>query len=70
VTVATITTQRLAISPLRAEDAAELFSYRSDPEVARYQLWRPASEADAIEFIVRTSASELGAPGAWSRVRP
>jgi RimJ/RimL family protein N-acetyltransferase len=33
------TTERLVIRRFRAEDAATLAAYRSDPAVARYQSW-------------------------------
>jgi RimJ/RimL family protein N-acetyltransferase len=44
-------TARLCIDALRENDADALFAYRSDPDVARYQGWRPASRAEALDFI-------------------
>ena len=39
------------LRPLSDEDAVTLFSYRSKPEVAKFQLWKPVKIADAISFI-------------------
>ncbi len=35
----TLTTERLTLRKLRLSDARDLFSYASDPEVARHVLW-------------------------------
>jgi len=44
-------TTRLRLDALREDDADALFAYRADPAVARYQGWRPASPAEALDFI-------------------
>lgn len=46
-----LSTARLRIDALQESDAAALFGYRSDPEVSRYQGWRPQSLAEADSFI-------------------
>jgi RimJ/RimL family protein N-acetyltransferase len=46
-----IITQRLSLSLLSSADAASLLSYRSLPEVFRYQTWEPQSLHDATAFI-------------------
>jgi len=56
-------TTRLRLDALQPEDAPALFRYRSDPEVARYQGWRPETLADADRFIGKQSAAP--APGTW-----
>jgi RimJ/RimL family protein N-acetyltransferase len=41
-----IVTERLTLRPFQADDLPDFVAYRSDPEVARYQLpgrWRKAS---------------------------
>ncbi|MET3651079.1 GNAT family N-acetyltransferase [Dyella japonica] len=60
-----LTTARLRIDALREGDAAALFGYRSDPEVSRYQGWRPASLADAEGFIRNQSGIAVPSPGEW-----
>ena len=44
-------TARLRCNALQLADAPALFGYRGDPDVARYQGWRPMSLADAESFI-------------------
>jgi RimJ/RimL family protein N-acetyltransferase len=51
-----ITTQRLLLDPLRAEDAGELFACRAHPQVARYQGWRPTDQTEAAAFIFEQAA--------------
>ena len=46
-----ITTKRVYLRPLSDDDAAALFSYRSKPEVAKFQLWKPEEISDAAQFI-------------------
>lgn len=60
-----IETERLILDPLNAKDAATLFAYRSLPEVARYQGWRPSDESDASAFIDRQSELTFGMPDTW-----
>lgn len=58
-------TPRLILRPLRPEDAAAMFGYRSRPDVFRYQLWRPADEAEIREYIGRQQRLAPGEPGTW-----
>jgi ribosomal-protein-alanine N-acetyltransferase len=39
--IGVIQTSRLKLRPLTLEDSAAVFGYASNPEVARYTLWRP-----------------------------
>ena len=64
----TIETKRLLLDPLRAEDASTLFAYRGDPDVARYQGWQPASEAEAAAFIAEQAACVFGTPDRWCQL--
>ena len=44
--------ERLTLRPFQADDLPEFVAYRSDPEVARYQLWDSTySLADAERFL-------------------
>lgn len=58
-------TTRLRIDALRYEDADALFRYRADPEVARYQGWRPDTLADAQDFIRAQADVSSPMPGIW-----
>ena len=57
-----LATARLQIDALRAGDAQALFACRSDPLVARYQGWRPATVGEAESFI---QGQAEPAPGRW-----
>jgi len=57
---------RLVIRRFRAEDAASLSAYRSDPAIARYQSWDiPFSHAQARSFIESLEAANPDSPGEW-----
>lgn len=58
-------TERLHIRPLQLSDSSEVFAYRSDPEVVRYQMWRPESERDVAHFIRELRGLAPGMPGIW-----
>ena len=60
-----IVTERLRLDPLRLRDAEPFFHNRSDPAVARYQMWRPVSIEEVREFITQQQALVPGTPGAW-----
>ncbi len=48
----TLQTRRLTLRPLRPEDETAIFSYASNPEVARWTLWEPhKSLEDSRAFI-------------------
>lgn len=46
-----LTTARLRLDALHLDDAAALFAYRADPEVARYQGWHPETLVEAENFV-------------------
>lgn len=48
--------ERLTIKSLSSSDAEVLFSYRSDPEVARYQSFSPEKVEEARRFIIENTA--------------
>lgn len=60
-----LTTSRLRLDELRREDAQALFRYRADPQVSRYQGWRPASVDDARRFIEACHGVAPDTPGVW-----
>ncbi|MCL4562313.1 MAG: GNAT family N-acetyltransferase [Chloroflexi bacterium] len=63
-----LTTPRLLIRRLCAEDAAEIFAYRSDPETARFQAWGTESLKQVQDFIESLTQIEPDTPGTWFQV--
>ena len=57
--------KRFHIRPLQTSDAAAVFAYRSNPEVVRYQMWKPAQERDVLRFIRELRGLAPGMPGIW-----
>lgn len=58
--------ERLVLRRFRTQDAASLATYRSDPEIARYQGWRaPFPHEQAASFVASLSDSDPDTPGAW-----
>ena len=58
-------TLRLHLNSLQPADAEALFGYRADPQVARFQGWRPGDVADAAAFIERQSGASIDTPDSW-----
>jgi len=58
-------TSRLVLRPMTAGDAGPMYRYRSDPEVARYQLWHPKDEREVAEFIARMGSLRFNTPDTW-----
>jgi RimJ/RimL family protein N-acetyltransferase len=62
-------TERLILRPLQERDAEAFSTYRSDPEVARYQGWEaPYSLEQAAQFIQKMQSVTLGSPGHWFQI--
>ena len=63
---AEIVTERLRLRPFQVDDLEAFVTYRSDPEVARYQSWdRTFSMADAEAFLASQRGLEFGQLGEW-----
>jgi len=60
-----IQTGRLLIRTLDRDDAAAFFSYRSLPEVTRYQSWKPAGFREIVEFLIKNETVRPGQTGSW-----
>jgi RimJ/RimL family protein N-acetyltransferase len=61
-----LATSRLLIRRFRAGDAEALATYRSDPEVARYQDWEiPYPIEEASRFIASLQHRAPGTSGTW-----
>ena len=61
-------TPRLLLRRLQRGDADSLCSYRSLPEVARYQSWESFGLDDAAHLIEGQRDMEPGIPGTWFQV--
>jgi RimJ/RimL family protein N-acetyltransferase len=63
-----ILTERLALRDLEVSDGQGIFSYRSRPEVSRFQSWG-AESSDAIQLYIRgLSEATPGQPGSWYQI--
>lgn len=60
---AELTGPRVRIRPGRASDAPDVFAYRADPDVARYQGWVPASVDEVRARWADTPPAPT--PGQW-----
>ena len=63
-------TERLILRPLRRKDAADIFSYASDPEVTRYVLWDPHRSVSETRSYIRyiLALYRRGLPSSWGVV--
>jgi RimJ/RimL family protein N-acetyltransferase len=63
-----LSSMRLLLRRLRHGDASALCSYRSLPEVARFQSWESFGPDDAASLIASQSGIEPGVPGTWFKL--
>lgn len=63
-----IETPDLLLRPVRMRDARDIFSYASDPEVARYVLWEPHRSISETRSFIRylRSLYRRGFPSSWA----
>ncbi len=62
-------TARLLLRPFRTGDAAAFSTYRSDPDVARYQSWRtPYTLPQAVSFIAGVAGKDEPVRGEWLQI--
>jgi RimJ/RimL family protein N-acetyltransferase len=60
-----IETQRLVLQAPEVADAAAMYAYRSDPEVYRYQSWRPTGVPEVEEYIRSLGQNGFDREGTW-----
>ena len=60
-----LTSARLTLRRLQAGDEVALCSYRSMPEVARFQSWESFGPEDATRLIASQATMEPGVAGTW-----
>ncbi len=57
---------RILLRNIVETDLNDFFYYRSDPAVAKYQLWEPFEKKEALEYIKKYEESVPGVPGEWA----
>ncbi|NDV95068.1 N-acetyltransferase [Dysgonomonas sp. 521] len=60
-----ISSKRLLLRYIRETDADAIFSYRSLPEVARFQYWEPFTKERTIVFINQCTEADLKKENQW-----
>jgi len=57
--------ERLYLRKLEWDDAQAVFSYRTSPEVLRFQYWHPKTVDDVKVFIANQQQIPLDVPNSW-----
>lgn len=57
-------TDRLLIRPITIDDKHEIFKYRRDKEVNKYQGWIPETIED-VELFIGEVSKQINVPGTW-----
>ena len=60
--------ERLLLRAFRESDLENFVSYRSNPEVARYQSWENFTREEGERFINHVSQCEFDVPGTWYQI--
>lgn len=58
-------TERLILRKLRMSDLEEFHSFRSNPEICKFQSFLSFTIEDSKKFIEEQSKTEFGTPGEW-----
>ncbi len=57
-----ISTERLALRRIRISDAESIFKYRSNPQIYKFQGWKPQTVEEVKEFINEKIVKILNIP--------
>jgi len=60
-----ISTERLALRGIIISDAESIFKYRSNPQIYKFQGWKPQKLEDVKEFIRKKIATTPNIPDTW-----
>ena len=60
-----VKTERLLLTELKQDDANDMFTYRSLPEVHKYQNWVPKNADEVSQFIRSNQATQYNQEGSW-----
>ncbi len=58
-------TKRLILRKLRASDLDDFHSFRSNPDICKFQSFTPFTIEESKKFIAEQSKTEFGIPGEW-----
>lgn len=58
-------TKRLEIRNIKPSDALSMYKYRSDPQIYKFQYWKPQSVQDVEDFICDKIAKTFNIPDTW-----
>lgn len=57
--------KRLILRLFKPSDLDSFLNYRSDPVVAKYQLWGPFTRDQALDFVHKYKSAKAFIPGEW-----
>ena len=57
--------ERILLRPFNKADTESILAYRSLPEVARYQYWKPFTKEQTLIFVIQHSDADLNKKGEW-----
>jgi aminoglycoside 6'-N-acetyltransferase len=57
--------ERVVVRRMRPDDLERFQAYRHDPEVGRWQGWKPQADAEARAFLEEVAAQPFGEVGEW-----
>lgn len=60
-----ISTERLVLRGIRISYAESIFKYRSNPQIYKFQCWRPQTIEEVKEFIYKKIAKDPNVPDTW-----
>lgn len=63
-----IVTERLLLREIKIADAEAMFQYRSDPQIYKFQNWKPRTLKEVSEFISSNIAKIPNTPNTWYQV--
>ncbi|MBB3228276.1 RimJ/RimL family protein N-acetyltransferase [Luteibacter sp. Sphag1AF] len=61
-------TPRLLLDSLTMDDAPMVLAYRGDPDISRYQGWKPQTIAEVEAFIADQHARAFAQPDGWNQL--
>ena len=60
-----LVTERLVVEALNSQDYLRMYSYRSHPEVTRFQTWKPSGEEKVRQFADQIGRTGFNLEGSW-----
>lgn len=60
-----ILSERIIIREMQDADIDMIYSYRSLPEIARYQYWEPFTKEQTVDFVSKYKNPQIGKQEEW-----